>query len=97
MLDAIEAIGNPDALTLQQIAYSKKTGAAFSEWLSDRKHARQIPYRLEACGYAAVRNKGTTGGLWRVSGQRQVIYAKTTLSVRDRFIAAQQLADRTLA
>ena len=36
----------------------------FSEWLRDRKNSRQIPYRLEQCGYVAVRNDAAEDGRW---------------------------------
>jgi hypothetical protein len=43
-------------------------------------------------GYVAVRNDGSKDGRWKVCGRNQVIYAKATLSVRDRIIAARKLA-----
>jgi hypothetical protein len=90
LADAIEAIGSPAALTLGQIA-GRATGD-FAEWLRDRKNARRIPHRLEACGYVNVRNDGPKDGLWKIDGRRQVIYAKAELSLRDRIRAAQDIA-----
>jgi hypothetical protein len=52
------------------------------------------PHRLESCGYTAVRNAAAKDGLWKMSGGRQVIYARADLSERDRIIAAERLADR---
>ena len=46
LADAIDALGSPDTLTLEQIA-----GVAtqtFGEWLRDRKNARRIPHRLKS-------------------------------------------------
>jgi hypothetical protein len=57
----------------------------------DRKNRRIIPHRLEKCGYVHVRNDGAKDGLWKINGARQVIYAKSTLSIRDRHTAADGL------
>ena len=92
LADAIDALGSPDALTLEQIA-----GVAthiFGEWLRDRKNARRIPHRLESCGYVAVRNDGAKDGHWKVDGRRQVVYAKTDLSQPERTTAAYGLIRR---
>ena len=85
LADAIDELGSPNALTLEQIA--SRAAGTFGEWLRDRKNARRIPHRLEACGYVAVRNDGAKDGLWKVGGRRQVIYAKAELSQRDRIAA----------
>jgi hypothetical protein len=55
------------------------------------KNRRAIPHRLEQCGYVAVRNPDAKDGLWRIAGARQVIYAKSELSVSERIAAAQAL------
>ena len=54
MQDVIDALGAPDVLTLEQIA--SRATSSFGEYLRDRKNARRIPHRLEACGYVAIRN-----------------------------------------
>ena len=89
LADTIDMIGAPAALTLGQIA--GRAAGGFAEWLRDRKNARRIPHRLEACGYVAVRNDGAKDGLWKIDGRRQVIYAKAELSLRDRVRAAQNI------
>lgn len=89
LADAIDALGVPDALTLEQIA--RRAAGDFPIWLRDRKNARRIPHRLEACGYVAVRNDAAKDGLWKVDGRRQVIYAKAELPPRDRIAAADKL------
>jgi hypothetical protein len=86
LADVIDTLGSPDALTLARIASNAEGG--FAEWLQDRKNARRIPYRLEACGYVAVRNEGAKDGLWKLNGHRQVIYTKAALPLRDRLTAA---------
>jgi hypothetical protein len=77
---------SPDAVTLGQLQ-DKATGE-FQQWLKDRKNRRQIPHRLEQCGYVTVRNDTAEDGLWRINGKRQVVYAKASLSLRDRLAAA---------
>ena len=62
-------------------------------WLLERKNRRLIPHRMEQCGYVPVRNETNKEGNWKVHGARQVIYAKNTLSIRDRFEAARNLTD----
>jgi hypothetical protein len=83
-------MNNPDAVTLKAIEC--KASFDFAVWISDRKNRRLIPHRLEKCGYVPVRNDGATDGLWVIDGKRQVIYAKSTLSVANRLKAAQELA-----
>ena len=89
LADAIDAAGSPDTVTLEQLANHAPPG--FSEWLRDRKNARRIPHRLDACGYVAVRNDAAKDGLWKLNGRRQAIYAKADLSPRDRIAAATDL------
>ena len=92
MADALEDLGWPEATTIQRIA--NKAAADHSLWLRDRKNARQIPHRLEECGYVRVRNKGAKDGLFKLEGKRQAIYAKKDLSLRDQEEAANTLAAR---
>jgi len=90
MADAIEALGTPEALTISQLANATNS-ASFRDFLTDRRNARQIPHRLEAAGYVAVRNECAHDGLWKVSGRRQVVYASKALAARDRVAAASSL------
>jgi Family of unknown function (DUF5906) len=92
MQDAIDHLGdpNPDALTLNQLKRCPSS-ESFSDYLKDRKNSRRIPHRLESCGYVAVR-ADAKDGLWKMTGGRQVVYARADLSVRDRIIAANKLA-----
>jgi hypothetical protein len=92
LADVLDEMGNPDATTLTRMA--AKATSSFAEWLNDRKNRRVIPHRLEKCGYVPIRNDGAKDGLWKIKGARQVIYAKSCLSVRDRHIAASDLANR---
>jgi hypothetical protein len=90
LADALDALGNPNAVTLTSLSTFASEG--FSQWLRDRRNGRQIPYRLEAAGYVPVRKEGTKDGLWVIEGRRQVVYARAALAPRDRLIAAVRLA-----
>jgi hypothetical protein len=90
LADILDRLDNPDAVTLLRIA--DKADADFGMWLRDRKNRRIVGYRLETCGYVAVRNEDAKDGLWKIGDRRQAIFAKTSLSVRERYQAAQQLA-----
>ena len=67
-------------------------GSAFGDWLKDRKTARQIPHRMEAVGYVAVRNPHAKDGLWKIDGRRQAVYARSELPKRDQLLAASELS-----
>jgi hypothetical protein len=82
LADVLDDLGNPDAVTLKQVA-AKATGD-FEAWISDRKNRRVIPHRLERCGYVPVRNDMAKDGLWKIRGARQVIYTRDSLSLRER-------------
>ena len=90
LADVLEKMGSPDATTLMQI--TNVAEGEFEIWVRDRKNRRVIPHRLERCGYVPVRNDAANDGLWKVNGRRQVIYAKSSLSISDRFRTASALA-----
>jgi hypothetical protein len=93
LADVLDRLGNPNAVTINRIA--SEAPAEFAVFLRDRKNRRQIPHRLEACGYTPVRNPAATDGLWKLGGARQVIYAKKELTERDRQAAARRLQGDT--
>jgi Family of unknown function (DUF5906) len=88
--DALDVLGNPNAVTLVQIK-NATTSAEFREWLADRKNSRKIPHRMEACGYEPLRNDSATDGLWKICGKRQVVYVKRGLNEHDRHKAKEEL------
>jgi hypothetical protein len=90
LADALDALGNPNAVTLDMIR--RETVGNICDWISDRKNARQIPHRMSECGYVPVRNEAAKDGLWRISDKRQVVYAKAELSVRERHEAVWAMA-----
>jgi hypothetical protein len=90
MRDVLDKLGQPDAVTLSQIISRAEDGFKF--WLENRRNTRQIPHRLEECGYVPVRNPtDKRDGLWMHGKKRQRVYAKQHLSVRDQIAAAQKL------
>jgi hypothetical protein len=90
MADRLEALGSPVVVTLDQI----KVGANpdFMLWLLDRRNYRAILYRLEDCGYEAVRNRDAKDGLWRISDKRQVVYGRRDVPLSERLEAVRGLA-----
>lgn len=91
LADVLDKMQNPNAVTLEQIKFHAGDTPEFVIWLNDRRNRKQIPHRLESCGYTVVRNDVADDGLWRVNGKRQAIYARNELSVSDRISAAGEL------
>lgn len=91
LADAIEALGSPPVLTVPMVI-SRTLDDAFQDWLKDRRNSRQIPHRLESVGYVAVRNSAAKDGYWVVSGKRQAVYGKRSLSLSERISAAAILS-----
>jgi hypothetical protein len=87
LADVIDKLGKPAAVTLMQIANAAE--GDFAEWIRDRRNRRVIPHRLENCGYVQVRNDVAEDGLWVINGKRQVVYAISSLSIRDRLSSAR--------
>lgn len=90
MADAIDALGKPDAVTVQMVL--SKASMGFGEWLRDRRNRRRISHRFEGCGYVPVRNPDDVrDGQWKIAGRRQTVYSKREMSTRDQIAAAQRL------
>lgn len=93
MADAITGHGEPDAVTIPQLA-ELPTPKAFADWLQDRKNSRQIPHRLEKCGYVATRSPYAKDGMWVIEKYRRVVYVKASIPVAGRAEAARLLAEQ---
>src|SRR5262249_58187491 len=89
--DVFEDVGIANVVPSPKIV-SKATGE-FEACLRDGKNRRAIPHRLEKCGYTPVRNDHADDGLWRIGGKRQAVYAKASLSERDRLAAVSEVSD----
>jgi hypothetical protein len=94
LADVLDALGNPVAVTLEQVTL--KAPVKFADWLEDPKNQRAIPHRFEQCGYVSVRKEGRKDNLWRINGRRHVIYAMTDLSYREQLEAAEALVKNYL-
>ena len=95
--DALEALGNPDAVTVLDIVTSPH-GASL-EWLLDRKHRRAIPYRFERCGYVPCHNPKAGDGRWKIGGEHGknlMIYVKVSLTPGQQLAAASKRRDSGL-
>jgi len=90
LADVLDDLGNPTAVTLEQVVTKAKR--KFADWLEDPKNQRAIPHRFEQCGYVSVRKPDRRDNLWRINKRRQVIYVLSDLSYRDQLEAAENLA-----
>ena len=71
----------------------KEADFDFYTWLRDGKNRRNIPHRLEQCGYIPVRNDAADDGLFKINNRRQAVYARTGLSFRGRLEAVRKLTN----
>jgi hypothetical protein len=85
----------PNAPALYNRVCQGAADGDFREWIKDRKNRRAIPHRMEKCGYVPARNPAAEDGLWKVAGRRQVIYAKSTMSLEEQVRAAEALIEIT--
>ena len=76
----------PDVVTIADVV-GATISSDFACYLQDRRNARKIPHRFEACGYVPVRNPYAEDGLWAINKRRQVIYGRTCLSEAARHAA----------
>jgi hypothetical protein len=91
LADVLDKLGNPDVVTLNQIAEAADENA-LEDWIRDRRNRRAIPHRLEQCDYVPVRNDAAKDGLWVIRKKRTAIYGRSDLSTSDRLRAASRLA-----
>lgn len=94
--DAIDRIGNPQAVTIRRIAAA--CDEATRLWLLDRRNSRAIAGRLERAGYVRVDNPARpSDGRWLLPSwtdehaERHFIYALKSLSEAERVKAAEVL------
>jgi phage/plasmid primase-like uncharacterized protein len=91
LADALDILDWPDAITLSDLSDNLLVDGGFRDWIREPRSRRQIPHRLETAGYVPVRNDAAKDHLWKIGTKRQVIYARKTLSERDRSEAANNL------
>jgi hypothetical protein len=93
LADAIEALGNPGALTIGEVRSVPGIGTDLAELLSDRKARRTVPHSLERLGYTRCNNPDAKAGSqqhrWKIGEKNAYVYAKQDLSPVDRVKAAR--------
>lgn len=94
MADVIDALGKPEALVVDQLL-EKASNLGLDtliEWLSDKKHLRHVPARLERLGYVQVLNADRKDELFKVGGRRQIAFARNELAPNARRRAVEVLS-----
>jgi hypothetical protein len=89
LMDVLDKLQSPGALTVVELIAAAK--GEIMEWLMDRRNRRALPHRLDRCGYVSFRNPDSKQGLWRVKGQRQIIYVRAELTAEQQNSAAKKL------
>jgi hypothetical protein len=89
LLDIIEALGKPAALTLGMIRDKAPYGTDLRMALDDPKRRRTIPKRLAEVGYVVVLNRDAADGRWPAKPVKTMIYARQELSEDARQTAAR--------
>jgi hypothetical protein len=87
LADAIDALDNPPALTIDQLI----AVAPGLEWLQDKEKRRITSHRLMDGGYISVGNPTSKQGLWVIDKRRQAIFARLELTMQERTDAATAL------
>ena len=91
--DLLDAIGNPTAVTIDQLAgeanRQQRTEIHFT--LTNHKHRRAVPHKLERAGYEPVRNPDAVDGLFKIDGRRRTVYAKRGLGLAEQLRAARAI------
>src|SRR5262249_37205335 len=100
LTDVLEALGDPDAVTILQITHKalERGNSDFFHHLRDRRHARAIPHRMSECGYVSVHNRARKDGRWPIgTSKKHIIYVKAKLSLRQRHEAVEALTNMAMA
>jgi hypothetical protein len=97
LADLIEALGDPDVITVKMLIKSSEFSTEDLGWLQDRRTRRAIPHKLERCGYVCVSNPDSKDGVWKISGVRHVIYAKATLTPSDQLDKTAKFIETEIA
>ena len=92
LMDLLDQLKEPMAVTINSLII--QASGALAEWLSDRRNRRAFPHRLERCRYVSLRNLDAKDGLWKLKGQRQVVYVRVELNPEQQLQAARNLAQQ---
>ena len=91
-MDLLDQLKEPMAVTINSLII--QASGALAEWLSDRRNRRAFPHRLERCRYVSLRNPDAKDGLWKLKGQRQVVYVRVESNPEQQLQAARNLAQQ---
>lgn len=94
LADVIDRLNAPEAVTIKQMAEMADQLPHLQDLaasITERKSRRAIPHRMAQVGYVPVRNTNDKGGLWKVLGAKQVVYARKELSFQDQIRAVSAL------
>jgi hypothetical protein len=94
LIDALEELGNPDAVTIMEITHAalRLGNNDFFHHLRDRRHARALKHRMGESGYASVYNPArASDGRWKVGNRNHVVWTKAELSLRQKHEAVAAL------
>jgi hypothetical protein len=92
LADLLDRLGNPKATVIRIVA--NLADPDFRQWLLAAKNRRTVSSRFKDCGYVPVGNPDRRDGFWKVCGVRQVVYALSTLGLRDQIAAVGELIDK---
>jgi hypothetical protein len=92
LADVLDVLGRPAVVTLAMVR--SRAPSDFAEWLGDRRNRRLIRHRFEVNGYEQVANPDADDGLWKINGQRLVVYGLANLDQRALLSAALDLQAR---
>jgi hypothetical protein len=85
LLDAIDKLGNPDALIVADLIEV----APGLDWLHLKQ--RLVRHRLERCDYNRVINPDRKKAVWKIKDRRVAIYARKDLTAAEQLSAARKL------
>jgi len=85
LLDAIDKLGNPDALIIADLIEA----APGLDWLHSKQ--RLVRHQLERCNYSRVNNPDRKQTVWKIKDRRVTIYARKGLTTTEQLQAARAL------
>jgi len=97
LIEVLDLLNNPVTVTVRQLseaAFKVPHLMEFADWITDRRNRRQIPHRMDQVHYVPVRNDGDITKLWKIGGEKQAVYAKKELSLREQKLAVQAMINQ---
>lgn len=91
MVDALEALGWPDAVTFDHVA--TVASGELGLWLGDSRKSWKVRKRMESAGYEAVANPDTTDGRFKVGGKKFTVFCKARVAWVKQIAAIEAMCD----